>query len=106
MFKYSKEKKTNAESVRMNLKGQRVETTEGPNINISTLENELFKKSSGPNMLNMKTRFKIWGAMFCVGLYFYLTYRLIIYRLKSDDLDLMEREVNEEFRIKKKLNEL
>jgi hypothetical protein len=44
--------------------------------------------------------------MLGLGVYFYATYKLIRYRLKADDLDLMEREVNEEFKIKTKINEI
>jgi hypothetical protein len=105
-FFKTKEKKQNNEAIKMNVKGQRVSEGEGATMNASTLEKDLYRKSSGPPMLNMRTRIKIWGAMFGVGLYFYATYKLIRYRLNADDLDLMEREVNEEFKIKRKINEL
>jgi hypothetical protein len=91
------------DGVKMNVKGQRVIQGDGPNINTSTLEKELYRRSSGPPMLNMRTRIKVWGALCGVLLYTYLTYKLIRYRLKADDLDLMEREVYEDVIIKKKL---
>ncbi len=105
MFKSKEKAKQNNETIKMNVKGQRVIEGEGANMNLSTLEKDLHRSNSGPPMLNMRTRLKIWGALFGVGLYIYATYRLIIYRLKSDDLDLMEREVNEEFKIKRKIDE-
>lgn len=96
------------EGIKINIKGQRVaENIEGgPNLNISRLDDDLYGRSKGPPMLNMRTRIKVWRAMFFVGLYFYLCYKLIIYRLKSDDLDLMEREVKEDFKLKRKVEEL
>lgn len=93
--------------IKMNLKGQRVANHfDSANLNINLNEAEFVGKEKGPPMLNMSTRLKVWGALFCVGAYFYLCYRLIIFRLKADDLDLMEREVNDEFKLKTKINEL
>jgi hypothetical protein len=93
--------------IKMNLKGQRVQNIyDSGNFNINLNEAEYTGKEKGPPMLNMRTRIKVWGALCLVGLYFYLSYRLIIFRLKADDLDLMEREVNEEFKLKKKIQEL
>ena len=93
------------DGIKMNIKGQRVVQGDGPNINPSTLDKDLYRRSSGPPMLNMRTRIKVWGGLGCFILYTYLTYRLILYRLKADDLDLMEREVYEDVIIKKKLEE-
>jgi hypothetical protein len=96
----------NNEGFKMNIKGQRVaENFDGPNLNLANLDRDLYRKEKGPPMLNMQTRFRVWRALFGVGVYFYLCYRLILYRLKSDDLDLMEREVNEQFKLKKKVQE-
>ncbi len=93
--------------ITMNLKGQRVQSSfDSANFNINLNEAEYAGKEKGPPMLNMRTRVKVWGAFLCVGVYFYLSYRLIIFRLKADDLDLMEREVNEEFKLKTKIKEL
>jgi hypothetical protein len=95
------------ESARMNLKGQKItESSEGLNFNLSSLDQELYSAGRGPPMLNMKTRVKVWLALLGVGVYFYFCYKLILYRLKADDLDLMEREVNEEYKLKKKIKHL
>jgi hypothetical protein len=94
------------EGIKINMKGQRVNHNIESNFGMSTFDTEMQGIEKGPPMLNMRTRVKVWGALFCAGLYFYLCYRLIIFRLKADDLDLMEREVNEEFKLKTKLKEL
>ena len=54
-------------------------------------------------MLPRKTRFKVWGALFMLMAWFGGCYALIAYRLKSDDLELMEREVYEELQKKKEV---
>ncbi len=54
-------------------------------------------------MLPRKTRFKVWGAFCVLGLWFGGCYALFAYRLKSDDLELMEREVYEELQKKKEV---
>ena len=93
------------EGFKVNVKGQRVvDNHDGVGLNKYNID-YMNKKDKGPPMLNMRTRIKVWGALFSVGVYFYLCYRLIKFRLKSDDLDLMEREVNEEFKLKLKLDE-
>jgi len=101
----SNKEKIEADGIKMNMKGQRVHSNiEGNNINM-VYDFDVNEKK-GPPMLNMKTRVKVWGAMMFAGLYFYLCYKLIRYRLKADDLDLMEREVSEEFKLKTKLKEI
>ena len=97
----------NKDGVKMNVKGQRVvENESGPNLRISSLDNELYRLDKGPQMLNPRIRFKVWLMLFGIGMYFFLCYKLMLYRLKSDDLDLMEREVNEDESIKSKVKEL
>jgi hypothetical protein len=54
-------------------------------------------------MLPRKQRFKVWGALSVLGLWFFSCYTLVAYRLKSDDLELMEREVYEELQKKKEV---
>ena len=54
-------------------------------------------------MLPRKTRFKVWGALFVLAAWFGGCYSLVAYRLKSDDLELMEREVYEELQKKKEV---
>jgi hypothetical protein len=101
---YKKAVKQDKIEIKMNLKGQRVNyDNEGASM---IPDSDSAPRDKGPPMLNMKTRVKVWSALFLVGVYFYLCYRLIIFRLKSDDLDLMEREVNDEFKLKTKIKEL
>ena len=54
-------------------------------------------------MLTRKQRFQCWAALSGFALFFYSCYRLIDYRLRSDDLELMEREVYEELKLKKEV---
>jgi hypothetical protein len=54
-------------------------------------------------MLPRKQRFKVWGALLVLGGWFLGCYSLVAYRLKSDDLELMEREVYEELQKKKEV---
>lgn len=98
----NKLKQKTQEDFKMNLKGQRVtQSTDGPGLDF-----DIPIKEKGPPMLNMRTRVKVWAALFGMGVYFYLCYKLIRFRLKADDLDLMEREVNEEYKLKMKLKEI
>lgn len=100
-----KVKQESSEEFKMNMKGQRV-FNRAESVNIQTPPEDIFrKKDTGPQMLSTKLRLKVWLALMSFGVYFYLTYRLIKFRLKSDDLELMEREVKEEFKLKTKLNE-
>lgn len=90
---------------KVNVKGQRVmENSDGVGLNKYNLD-YMSKKDRGPPMLSMRTRLKVWGSLLGVGVYFYLCYRLIKFRLKADDLDLMEREVSEEYKLKLKIDE-
>ncbi len=90
--------------INTNLKGQRIDY-DFDAVNVSH-GFDINSKERAPQMLTMRTRIKVWGALFGIGLYFYLCYKLIRYRLKADDLDLMEREVNEEYKLKLKLKEI
>ena len=54
-------------------------------------------------MLPRKQRFKVWAALSVLGGWFVGCYSLVAYRLKSDDLELMEREVYEELQKKKEV---
>ena len=54
-------------------------------------------------MLPRKQRFKVWAALSVLGGWFVGCYALVAYRLKSDDLELMEREVYEELQKKKEV---
>ena len=95
------------ENIKMNVKGQRVTNdTDGPNINLNTLDRQIYGKEKGPEMLETSIRKKVWFGLFCICLYFLFIYKLIRYRLHADDLDIMEREVNEEMRVKIKVKKL
>ena len=50
-----------------------------------------------------KQRLKVWTALTGLFLWFYGCFKLVAYRLRSDDLELMEREVYEELKIKKEV---
>jgi hypothetical protein len=54
-------------------------------------------------MLPRMQRFKVWGALSVLMLWFVGCYTLVSYRLRSDDLELMEREVYEELQKKKEV---
>ena len=54
-------------------------------------------------MLPRLQRFKVWMALGGIGGWFFGCFCLIAYRLRSDDLELMEREVYEELKMKKEV---
>ena len=54
-------------------------------------------------MLPRAQRLKVWLALTAIGGWFFGCYALVAYRLKSDDLELMEREVYEELKMKKEV---
>ena len=45
----------------------------------------------------------MWAALLAIGGWFTGCFALVAYRLKSDDLELMEREVYEELKMKKEV---
>ena len=63
----------------------------------------MYEIEKGPKMLPRKTRIKVWLALTGIFLWFFACFRLVAYRLRSDDLELMEREVYEELRVKKEV---
>ncbi len=54
-------------------------------------------------MLPRGQRFRAWRGLGMVGLWFAGCFFLIQYRLKSDDLELMEREVYEDLSKKREI---
>ena len=54
-------------------------------------------------MLPRAQRLKVWLALSAIGLWFTGCFSLVAYRLRSDDLELMEREVYEELKVKKEV---
>ena len=61
----------------------------------------MFEIERGPKMLPRKIRLKAWLALGTFVCYILGCFYLTKYRLRSDDLELMEREVYEELRMKK-----
>lgn len=94
-------KESNSSHIKMNIKGQQVNYD-----NFNPYASKFSYEQTGPQMFNTKTRIKIWGCFFLFTVYVYLVYRLMLYRLKADDLDLMEREVKKDYEIRRKINEL
>ena len=87
-------------------RGQKFQESKNPTVSMSQIERQLYKIDKGPRMLPRKQRFKVWGAFGLVGLWFYGCYSLLKYRLRADDLELMEREVYEELEKKKEAERL
>jgi len=90
----------------LDVKGQHIKQGTGPDFSQGAMEKHLYGIERGPRMLPRKTRFKVWGALFFFGSWCVGSYSLIAYRLRSDDLELMEREVYEELEKKKEVEKL
>ena len=60
----------------------------------------------GPKMLPRRQRFRAWIGLSMVGVWFAGCFFLIQYRLRSDDLELMEREVYEDLAKKKEVERM
>lgn len=103
IFKSSKPKTDVTDYLRLNLKGQQVKSNQ-------TFDENTFKESlqnaNIPHMFNTTTRLRIWMYLALFGVYCYGLSKLMLYRLKSDDLEIMEREVKEEWEIKRKIKEI
>ena len=67
------------------------------------MERQLYGLDQGPRMLPRRQRFKVWAALLGIGGWFFGCFALVAYRLRSDDLELMEREVYEELKVKKEV---
>ena len=93
----------------INVKGEKVFSAKGksrsfePEVSQGALERQLFANEKGPRMLPRNKRLKVWLALLGIGTWFFGCFCLVAYRLKSDDLELMEREVYEELRLKKEV---
>ena len=74
-----------------------------PEVSPGAMERQLYALDHGPRMLPRTQRFKCWAALLGVGGWFGGCFALVAYRLRSDDLELMEREVYEELKIKKEV---
>ena len=74
-----------------------------PEVNPGTIERQLYATEKGPRMLPRRQRFRAWMALMGIGGWFVGCFALVAYRLRSDDLELMEREVYEELKMKKEV---
>ena len=63
----------------------------------------MYEIEKGPRMLPRRQRFRVWAALTALVGWFGACFCLIAYRLRSDDLELMEREVYEELKMKKEV---
>ena len=102
---FGKRKRVKEDIPRMNVKGQRQydRSMTSPEVNQGTIERQLYAVDKGPRMLPRAQRFKVWMALTAIGGWFVGCYALVAYRLRSDDLELMEREVYEELKMKKEV---
>ena len=74
-----------------------------PEVSPGAMERQLYQIDRGPRMLPRWQRFKVWSALLAIGGWFFGCFSLVAYRLRSDDLELMEREVYEELKVKKEV---
>ena len=87
----------------LDVKGNRINYSESPDVSQSAMERQLFEVEKGPRMLERRTRFKAWLALGAICTWFFACYSIVSFRLRSDDLELMEREVYEELKMKKEV---
>ena len=90
------------------IKGHRVRSPSMGTTEISQakMEQQTYKVDKGPRMMPRKERFKSWFALSVILGWFYFCYALLSYRLRADDLELMEREVYEELAKKKEVERM
>ncbi len=93
----------NKKDQRVNLKGKATRYGDSPHVSYQTIEDQFFKVDKGPRMLPRKVRFKAWGGLFMVSGWVAFCFSMLAYRLRGDDLDIMERQVYDELAEKKKL---
>ena len=74
-----------------------------PDVSQGAMERQLFANEKGPRMLPRAQRFKVWFALTAIGGWFVGCFALVAFRLRSDDLELMEREVYEDLKVKKEV---
>jgi hypothetical protein len=111
MFGRRKENLLKEDVPQMNVKGHKAygqklgqgTTHIHPDVSQGALEKQLFGTDKGPRMLPRAQRFKVWFALTAIGGWFVGCFSLVAYRLRSDDLELMEREVYEELKTKKEV---
>uniref|UniRef100_A0A7S3IHR2 Uncharacterized protein n=1 Tax=Strombidium inclinatum TaxID=197538 RepID=A0A7S3IHR2_9SPIT len=100
-----KRKKVSEEQPLLDVKGNKIHYGSQLEVSQGGIERHLFEIDKGPRMLPRKTRFKVWTALIGIGSWFAFCFFIISFRLKSDDLELMEREVYEELAKKKEVEQ-
>ena len=104
---FGKRKPINEDMPEINIKGQKTYTGASTmDTSSGALERQMYGLDKGPRMLPRRQRFKVWLALTAIGGWFFGCFSLIAYRLRSDDLELMEREVYEELRVKKEVERM
>ena len=98
---FGRRKKLSEEMPLLDVKGNRISYPASPDVSQGSIEKQLFEIEKGPRMLPRRTRFKAWGALGVIVGWFVACYSIVSFRLRSDDLELMEREVYEELKMKK-----
>ena len=101
-FSQPKAKNLTSDHLKLDMKGQQIKLPE--NFTKDTFREQLAQSS--PARFNSKTRFRIWGYFGLFVVYIYLISKLLKHRLKADDLEIMEREIKEEWEIKRKIKEI
>jgi len=92
-----------SEHIKLNVKGQQVDLNP-KDFNPYTFKSTA-KLSKSTDMFSTKTRVRMWGYMGAFVIYCFLLSKLLKYRLKADDLEIMEKEVKNEFEIKRRIKE-
>ena len=100
---FGRKKKLSEEMPLMDIKGNRINYGSNPDISQAAMERQMYEIEKGPRMLPRKQRFKVWAALLALVSWFGTCFMLVAYRLRSDDLELMEREVYEELKMKKEV---
>ena len=100
---FGRKKRMSEDQPRLDVKGNKIHYGSTPELSQGQMEKQLYGVDTGPRMLPRAQRFKVWAALIVIGGWFTFCFFLISYRLKSDDLELMEREVYEELTKKKEV---
>ncbi|CAI2382794.1 unnamed protein product [Moneuplotes crassus] len=90
----------------VDIKGHRQKRQSAAGVKQSQIERQLYQLDNGPRMLTRRQRFRAWRGLSMLGLWFAACFFLIQYRLKSDDLELMEREVYEDLSKKREVERM
>ena len=98
---FGRKKRVQEDMPKMDIKGNKINYGSTMDISHGQMERQLFEIDKGPRMLPRRTRLKVWGALLTISGWFFACFSLIAYRLRTDDLELMEREVYEELKMKK-----